>query len=224
MDEQKNNQASEKALSAEDRIREAALTEFADKGFYGARTQAIAAAAGVNKAMVHYYFRSKEQLYNHVVSGVIRSILSNVAAVWLAQEPVKTRLGKVVDIYLDNMARNQGIVRIIQRELVDGGQRILRIFKDRDAKEIIGSPLNPEELFVVMGRDLGISPREALHFFINMIGMCIISFTSPPMLAALARVDITDFGVYLEERRAAIKAMLVASVDTLATSSDRSAS
>ena len=224
MDEQKTTHKTEKTASAEERILEAALAEFAEKGFYGARTQAIAAAAGVNKAMVHYYFRSKEKLYNHVIRKVIRNLLGNVAAVWLASEPVKTRLGKVVDVYLDNMAKNQGIVRIIQREMVDGGQGIAKIFKDREVKELIGTPLSPQELFGLIGRDLGVSPREALHFFINMIGMCIISFTSPPMLAALARVDIPDFPTYLEERRVAVKAMLMAYVDAHPNIGDRSAS
>jgi AcrR family transcriptional regulator len=86
--------------SPEERILAAAAEEFAANGFFGARTQTIADAAGVNKAMLHYYFRTKENLYGQVIAGALRRILNQVGQAWLSQDSVESRLDKVVDAYM----------------------------------------------------------------------------------------------------------------------------
>jgi TetR/AcrR family transcriptional regulator len=204
-----------KHSSAEDRILEAATAEFAAHGYFGARTQAIADAARVNKAMLHYYFRSKENLYGRVIKAAFARILKQVGAAWLDAGPLKTRLQGVVDSYMDNYECNPGFLKIILREVVDGGERFRRIFKEMQDKDSISAEWTPVDLVGRVAEELGLSPGETVHLLINLIGMCVISFTSPPLLESVLNFDVSDFEAFLKERRVAIKSMMLAYVRTI---------
>jgi len=58
--------------------------------------------------MLHYYFRTKENLYGHVIAGALRRILNQVGQAWLSQDSVESRLERVVDAYMDNYERIPG--------------------------------------------------------------------------------------------------------------------
>src|SRR5690606_24556875 len=72
---------------AEKRILEAARKEFIAKGLDGARMQAVAASAGVNKALLHYYFRSKEKLYARVLEEILGAVWGELAGEFRARSP-----------------------------------------------------------------------------------------------------------------------------------------
>ena len=204
-----------KHTTAEARILEAATAEFAARGYFGARTQAIANAAGVNKAMLHYYFRSKENLYGDVIKAAFARILSQVGEAWLYKAPLRTRLQGVVDSYMDNYERNPGFLKILLREVVDGGERFRKIFKEMRDKDPLFAEFTPMDLVHRVADELGLSPSETVHLIINLIGMCVISFTSPPILDSLLNFDVSDFRRFLEQRRVAIKSMMLAYVGTI---------
>jgi len=204
-----------KYATAEERILAAATEAFAAQGYFGARTQTIADAAGVNKAMLHYYFRSKENLYGHVIKAAFMRILTQVGEAWLHKGPLETRLRGVVDSYMDNYEKNPGFLKIILREVVDGGERFRKIFREMKDIETLSSDFTPVDLVHRVADELGLSPSEAVHLIVNLIGMCVISFTSPPLLESLLNFDVSDFQSFLKERRVAIKAMILAYVGAI---------
>lgn len=204
-----------KYASAEERILAAATEAFAAHGYFGARTQTIADVAGVNKAMLHYYFRSKENLYGHVIKAAFMRILTQVGEAWLQKGPLEARLQGVVDSYVDNYEKNPGFLKIILREVVDGGERFRKIFREMKDIDALTSDFTPVDLIHRVADELRLSPNEAVHLIINLIGMCVISFTSPPLLESLLNFDVSDFQGFLKERRVAIKAMMLAYVGDL---------
>jgi AcrR family transcriptional regulator len=193
---------------AEKRILIAAVSEFAAKGFYGARTQSIAESAGANKALLHYYFRSKQKLYQMVIEHVFSDILTQVFKAWTGDGPLESRINRVVDAYIDAIAQNPGIVKIILREVVDGGIHLRKSFGPDNP--IIIEGFTPIDMLQQLGEEMRVDPKEGLHIFINLVGMCVISFTSPIILDAVALIDTSDFNSYIADRRAAIKSMLLA--------------
>jgi TetR/AcrR family transcriptional regulator len=201
--------------SAEERILAAATAEFASNGFYGARTQAIADTAGVNKAMLHYYFRSKENLYSHVMQAAFRKILSRLGQVWLEPGPLKARIEKVVDTYMDNYEQNPGLLKIILREVQDGGEHLRRAAGELKAAEFAAQGFNPAQVLARAADELRLSPKETTHFLVNIVGMCAISFIAPLILESILDFQIPDMKLFLKDRRRAIKSMVLASVDTL---------
>jgi AcrR family transcriptional regulator len=209
------NKESVDRSSPEERILTAAAEEFAANGFFGARTQAIADAAGVNKAMLHYYFRSKENLYGHVIAGALSRILNQVGQAWLSQDSVESRLEKVVDAYMDNYERNPGFLKIILREFVDGGERFRKVFRDRKDLGPLASGVTLPQIMDRIGSELGLSLAQTTHLIVNVVGMCAISFVSPLLLEALGHFKVADLNLYLKDRRAAVKSMTLAYVKNL---------
>lgn len=209
------NKESADRSSPEERILTAAAEEFAANGFFGARTQAIADAAGVNKAMLHYYFRSKENLYGHVIAGALSRILNQVGQAWLSQDSVESRLEKVVDAYMDNYERNPGFLKIILREFVDGGERFRKVFRDRKDLGPLASGVTLPQIMDRIGSELGLSLAQTTHLIVNVVGMCAISFVSPLLLEALGHFKVADLNLYLKDRRAAVKSMTLAYVKNL---------
>src|ERR1700712_4468145 len=84
----------------EQRILDAARTVFIRRGTAGARMQEIAAEAGVNQALLHYYFRSKERLSTAVFQQVARGIFPALAATLGSEQPLDTKIEQLIHIYL----------------------------------------------------------------------------------------------------------------------------
>src|SRR5690606_9132400 len=112
---------------AEMRILVAARKEFIAKGLDGARMQAVAASAGVNKALLHYYFRSKEKLYGKVLEEILGAVWGKLAGEFRDRSPeagLEPMLRTVVSTYVRTLAANPEFPLFIFRELAGGGDRL----------------------------------------------------------------------------------------------------
>jgi len=196
------------ATAAEERILAAATEEFASKGFFGARTQAIADVAGLNKAMLHYYYRSKENLYSQVIKKAFQRILTQVLKAWSGEEPLWIRAEEVIDSYLDGFARNPGFIRIMLRELADGGPVLRKVLEELREADL--SPLfSPGALIARVSEELGLNRSETIHFVVNLVAMSLFSFISPPILEEIMDFKVSDLELYVQERREAIKSLVI---------------
>ncbi len=91
-------------------ILEAAVKEFSAKGFDGARTATIAAEAGVTHTMLHYYFRTKEKLFERIFKDKIESILNMVITPMVRSEgSIKDRIANGVEIHFDFLMANRDL-------------------------------------------------------------------------------------------------------------------
>jgi AcrR family transcriptional regulator len=196
------------------RILAAAVQEFAEKGFFGARMQAMADAAGVNKAMLHYYFRSKENLYRQVLQVTFQALWQNVEEILQEEAPIIQRLDRVVDLYMDLFIRNPGLVRIILREVVGGGEQLRQSIK---YLKTVG--ITPRRSLLRVEAEMGFSQDDLLHLIVSLIGLCLFSTFAEPFLGELFDLDQARMADFSKERREAIKVMLRVSLETLGAGS-----
>ena len=94
------------------------MTEFADKGLAGARTEQIAAAAGVNKALLYYYFDSKEKLYRAALELASAQVRDRAMAVFLREESEGERLLRLVLDHFDRILTQTVFQRVMQQEMM----------------------------------------------------------------------------------------------------------
>jgi AcrR family transcriptional regulator len=196
------------------RILAAAVQEFAEKGFFGARMQAMAAAAGVNKAMLHYYFRSKENLYRQVLQVTFQALWQNVEEILQEEAPIIQRLDRVVDLYMDLFIRNPGLVRIILREVAGGGEQLRQSIK---YLKTVG--ITPRRSLLRVEAEMGFSQDDLLHLIVSLIGLCLFSTFAEPFLGELFDLDQARMADFSKERRGAIKVMLRVYLETLGAGS-----
>lgn len=114
--------------STEEKVIAAAMKEFAEHGFAGARVDSIAERAKINKAMIYYYFKSKESLYERILKNLTDDIYRQVKESAVAEgDPVEVLYG-VIDRYFNMLGSfDRDIFRIILREIASGGKHFRKI-------------------------------------------------------------------------------------------------
>jgi len=170
-------------------ILHAAVDEFAEYGIAGARTDAIARAARVNKALLYYYFRDKEALYqaalDHVFSGLRDTVLPRLEGPGSPRE----RLLAYVAAYFDYIAANPRFPRVVQGEWIRSGTKHAGRMK-RIAQQYF-RPIY-QKLGEVMGEGIAAGefrPIDPMHFVPSMVAIILFYFTAVPVIKAMMKFD-----------------------------------
>lgn len=168
----------------EKKILNAAREEFIATGLKGARMQAIADRAGVNKALLHYYFRSKEKLYEEALSDVIETLWGEIGLQiqQMKKAPdIKAMISLIVTTYVKTMQSNPLLIKIIIRELADDGN-ILPVIAKRLFDTYGKIPRGLLEKIQQGIKDGDIYPDlRPVDILINTMGMCAITFAIVPV-------------------------------------------
>jgi TetR/AcrR family transcriptional regulator len=184
-------------------ILRAAAHEFAEHGIAGARTDAIARAARVNKALLYYYFKDKETLHGAVLDDAFSGLKTTVFRVLDGDLPPREKMLAYAGAYFDFVASNQMYPRLMQREMMRAreGQSV-------HIDKIIKNYIRP--IFGRVGELMqkGIAEREfrpvnPAHFVPSMVAMIVFYFSSAPMMEKIVGFNpLTPERI--AERRAAV--------------------
>ena len=193
---------------AEARIFEAALAAFARKGKDGARMQEIADAAGVNKAMLHYYFRSKDALYARVFDYVLSRLVEAFGAA-LAHDDgsaFAATLRLFIGAYTDFVAAHTDVMRRMVNELLSGGAAVREAFGRSEAGGLVDRLFGARvEAAVAAGEIRPVHPR---HLLVTVVSVCVFPFIAHPMVSLLVPEAETDRAAFLAERKAHLFTLL----------------
>ena len=114
--------------TTEEKIIEAAVDEFAESGFAGARVDSIAERGNINKAMIYYYFKSKEKLYERILEDLITWLYGQIREAAAESGEPAERFYSIVGRYLDMLKlMDRRLMRIMMREFASGGEFFRRI-------------------------------------------------------------------------------------------------
>ncbi len=171
--------------STEEIIFQAAYDEFLEKGFEGARMQNIANRAGINKALLHYYYRSKERLFDAIVPHVIRQLPLSINTIIEDQMPFEKKIELIIELYISFLQKNPFIVRFVIREIMVNPEKLVNTFKkiiDNNGSNIIDKIKEMIEKEANLGKIKSI-PYE--HLIINIVSLCVFPFIARPMVENL---------------------------------------
>jgi TetR/AcrR family transcriptional regulator len=181
-------------------ILKAAVAEFAEHGIAGARTDAIARAAHVNKALLYYYFKDKDALYEAVLDHVFTGLRARVMPVLESKLPPREKLLQYLGTYFDYIAANPRFPRVVQGEWVRSGAGAARM--QRVAREYF-RPIF-EKLSAVLREGIAAGEFRVVNpmdFLPSMAAVIVFYFTSAPLMKILMKVDPLS-AQRIRERRA----------------------
>jgi TetR/AcrR family transcriptional regulator len=184
-------------------ILQAAAREFAAHGVAGARTDAIAHQAGVNKALLYYYFKDKETLYGAVLDEAFSGLKNAVFQVLDSDLPPGEKIMAYAGAYFDFIASNQLYPRLMQREMMRA-----REGHSPHIEKVIKTYIQP--IFVRVSEVMreGIAKGEfrainPVHFVPSIVAMIVLYFSSAPMMQKIVGFNpLTPERI--AERRAAV--------------------
>jgi TetR/AcrR family transcriptional regulator len=189
----------------ETRILDAARAVFIRRGTAGARMQEIAAEAGVNQALLHYYFRTKERLAGAVFQQFAQRLFPAVLGVLASDKSLDDKIDLLIATYIDNLVQNPFLPGYLLSELHYQPERVAQFLSAvsggthgeaiRSALQTVGLQIRSE---VEAGRMRPIAPQQ---FFINLISLCIFPFAARPMLSIAMGMDDAAFRRFMEQRR-----------------------
>ena len=184
-------------------ILRAAAQEFAEHGIAGARTDAIARAARVNKALLYYYFKDKETLYGAVLDSAFSGMKTNIFQVLDSDLPPREKIMAYVGAYFDFIASNQIYPKLMQREMMRAREgnsvHINRLVKTyfQPIYRRVGELLHKG---IAEGEFRQVDPA---HFIPSMVAMIVFYFSSAPVMQRIVRFNpLTPERI--AERRAAV--------------------
>jgi AcrR family transcriptional regulator len=188
-------------------ILNAARKVFIAKGLDGARMQEIADEAGINKALLHYYFRSKEKLFDKVFSEVATNLFPAMKQVLEAELGLKEKITFFIKIYLDTLIENPYIPAFVISTLNSNPEKFLVFIKKSGIDPgFIQKQIDTE---VIQGK---VRPIKAEHLMVNIISMCIFPFVARPIVQTLFTMNDEEYTDYLESRRTEITDFVLKSI------------
>jgi TetR/AcrR family transcriptional regulator len=197
-------------------ILRAAMQEFAEAGLEGARTDAIARKAGVNKALIHYYFQDKQTLYAAGIDLIFAGLAERMHKVLDRGLPPREAVLAFAGAHFDYLASSPMFPRLVQHEMMRSGPgaspHIRRIVK-RYLKPVQQRLLQVMTRGVEAGELRRINP---FHFIFSMVAMNVFYFAGAPVVAIISGKNPLE-PERVAERRAAVLDVVAAAISPAAS-------
>ena len=196
------NREQNQSQDTETRILRAAEKEFFSKGYAGARTASIAEAAGVTHAMLHYYFRTKDKLFERIVSEKI-NILADIilSAIGDADLPLEERLRQGIEQHFDFIAANRDLPRFIVNEVLSRPEQVEIIKKDtlyNIINNLLGNLQQEIDEYAAQGLCKQVNARMLL---IDIISLNIFPFIAAPIVQGTIGSSYANYDDFLAARK-----------------------
>jgi AcrR family transcriptional regulator len=198
----------------EQRILDAARTVFIRRGTAGARMQEIAAEAGVNQALLHYYFRTKERLSGAVFQQMASRLFPALIHTLSADSSIEEKIDTLVALYLENLSRNPFLPGYLLSELHHHPERLPQLLAAATRGESEPRSVLPRA-FKKLGEQINervkagtMRPIAAEQFAVNLISLCVFPFAARPMLSIVFGMDDAAFARFIERRKTELPAFL----------------
>ncbi len=194
------------AQDTESKIKEAARKVFLEQGYEGAKIRQIADEAGVNLAMVNYYFRSKDELFKSIYQETLREFLGRIAILLNEETPLEVKIWKIVDRYTDFITENPLLPMFVLSEQRKNGASF---FRELGVKNIVENSYFQKQLVqeAEAGRIRAVQPLQVI---VTIMGNIIFPVMAKSIVSYVGTFDDNGFGQFLETRKQIIPEMIMA--------------
>lgn len=188
----------EKEESTEEKIKAAAKKLFTQNGFEATRTRDIAEEAGINLALLNYYFRSKQKLFDIIMLENFRQFIQGISVnVFDETTSIEAKIEKIAIAYIDFLTLNPHLPLFVLNEIRGNPSKIAMQINE----EV--SPMRSHLLKQLQeaAKAEKIPPIDPFHFIANLVGLTIFPFIGRPILQRVTNVTDEQFNALMQERK-----------------------
>jgi TetR/AcrR family transcriptional regulator len=194
--------------SAEQKILDAAKQVFMESGLDGARMQDIADKACINKALLHYYFRSKDKLFDRIFIEEAQKFMPKVTEIMLSEMTLFEKIEKFMGEYIDTLSQNPLLANFIVNEIHRNPKEMMT--------KIWGNQRPPidkvEEHVAKLVKKGEIKPIKGYELMINMVSLCIFPFLAKPMVQWVTKTNEEEFMKMMKQRKKTVVQFVIDSI------------
>ena len=184
----------------EEKIFEAARKVFQERGFDGARMQEIADQAKINKSMLHYYYRNKDNLFFEVFQAGVKKIIQQIFIILNKEIGLKEKISEIVNFYHNSFEENPQLPSFVIFEMNQNPERF-RAFISAQGVSIPDVFIDQVKAEISQKNITPIKPHQLL---MNVISMCLMPMIARNMVQGIFKMDDGKYVEFLEERKSII--------------------
>ncbi|MBN1634379.1 MAG: TetR/AcrR family transcriptional regulator [Ignavibacteria bacterium] len=192
----------------EKRILDSARKIFHKKGLAGARMQEIADDAGINKAMLHYYYRSKEKLFSAVFQEAAERIFPEVSKILGSELPLFEKIKVLIENYIEMLKQNMYLPIFILHEIQQDPSRLVNIIMEDESKA-----------FMKFFQDIEKAKAEGIIIntdiktvIVNILSLCIFPVAAKPVISGIFNIRENEYMDYLESRKKSVTEFVIKAI------------
>ncbi len=200
--------AKAKDENTEGQILEAAKNVFQSKGMDGARMQEIADKAGINKAMLHYYYRSKQLLFEAVFKNAFSLLAPQLNTILNDDSSIEEKIRNFSSNYISFIIKHPYLPNFIIQELNRNPEFVLKLKEDKRFP-------NLKKFKKQIENDVKnglIKPISAEQLFINILALNIFPFVAKPLVMAFTNTDDKAYKRLMEDRKTEVTNFIINSI------------
>lgn len=189
--------------TTEEKIKEAAAHVFIQKGYAATKTRDIAEEAGINIASLHYYYRSKDKLFEIVIGEALRRFSKVMDEIFNSDSPLEEKIKRFVHRYIDFFKENTQVPLFIMSESQTNPEKVEKMLSNQKTLGKLKKQL--EEL-----AEKGVIRKiHYAHFMMNLVGTTVFPFISKPLMLRKLNISSKAYDALLEERKQIIPEMII---------------
>ncbi len=198
-----------KEKPTEELIRDAAMKVFTRKGFAAARTEEIAREAGINRALLHYYYGDKQTIFNLIFEKRFKEFFNGLFVIFQADNiSLFDKIERMVDHEISTLTRHPHLARFVITEIANDPALLLAYGSKLgiNPRVMISSFESLVEKEVSAGKIIPIQGRQLL---INIMSLCIYPFVASPVIQTMMSLNEEEFYQMTEQRKKEVSAFII---------------
>lgn len=195
--------------STREKILASAKKIFISKGMHGARMQDIADEAGINKALLHYYFRSKEKLFEVIFLEAAQKLFPRINMIFESDLPIFEKIEKFCEEYITIMIENPYLPLFVLNEISQDAEKFMNKIW---GKQNMPRPQKFLDQIEKERKKGTIKPISPVQLLMNMISMTIFPFVGKSMFQFNLNLDELQYRSVMEKRKKEIPKFIIDSI------------
>jgi AcrR family transcriptional regulator len=181
-------------------ILDAATKVFTKRGFAAARTEEIAEEAGINRALLHYYYRDKRTMFNLIFEARFKEFFQGVFSIIMSEDDLLNKIRRLIDHEITTLLTHPDLARFVITEIALQPEKLIQYGQKMQ--------INPRafiEAFEVQVQDAvesgAIKPISGRQLLMNTMSLCVYPFIAKPIIKTMMQMDENSFMGMMEERK-----------------------
>ncbi len=197
-----------KNSNTENKILNAAISVFQIKGMAGARMQEIADRANINKAMLHYYFRNKQQLFEAVFMQAFQKLAPHMNSIFNSEDSVFEKIKSFAESYISFAIENPYLPTFLIQEMNINPEFATTFFKAHSAPD---PTLFEKQIAEEIKKGI-LKPVDPKQLLLNLFSLCAFPFVGSGLVKGILKLDKNSFDAMMEERKKLIPELIINSI------------
>ncbi len=186
----------------------AARKVFTRKGYSGARMEDIAKEAGINRALLHYYFRTKDRMFDLVFEQRIREFFVGLAQIISRPLPLFDKIRAIVEHDINMILAQPDLPIFIMQELTQNPERLIAVAENSGIGPATMMKTFRAQVKEAVDKKL-IRPIEGGQLLINIMSLCVYPFVAKPMIKAVQDLDDDQFEKMIKKRKQEVPEFII---------------